>query len=354
MKKRPKVLYLYAGSRKEFYHKYTLGLTPDTQLLGLNYMDKFSVDAEFAEFRLAEFLRKINFNLVHLPYLFKIKNYDVVFICAGLPLVFLAKYILRWKKPRFVIYNTYLNNALKRNPRGLNHFIIKKAIENIDVIVCTAKSQYDFLLAQGFDKNKVEYHPIGIDGEKFFEVSKNIVEKENQEKYIASAGRDLGRDYKTLFESIKDLPIKLKVATKAKAIEGLVIPKNVEILLNIPYEKMPKFYADSLFVVTPLGGEKSMSGSDTSGQYGYLEPMAAGKLVIVADRGTVDDYITHDVDGYIVPSGNPEALRKAILFFLENPDKAREIGQAAQKKVREKFTSQQFAECLARIFKRLS
>ena len=346
-----KVLYLYAGSRKGFYHKYTQGLIPDTQLLGLNYMQRLGVNAEFMELRISEYLRKINFNLVHIPYLFFIRRYETVFICAGLPVVFIARYILRWKKPRFVIYNTYLNNALKRNPRGIKHFILRKTIESIDVIICTSKTQCAFLLDQGFDQNKIEYHPIGIDAKRFFDASHGAT-IHNGEAYIASAGRDLGRDYKTLFEAVEGLPIKIKVATKPAAVAGLKIPSNVELFFNIPYEHMPKFYAKAMFVVTPLRNADDASGSDTSGQYGYLEPMAGGKAVIVSDRGTVCDYITDNVDGYIVPPGNPAALREAIFFFLAHPDKTRAMGNAAKKKVAEKFTSLEFAKYLAGIFKR--
>src|SRR3989344_5861359 len=104
----PHVLYLYAGSRKVFYEKWKNGQNPDTQLLGLKYMKELCVNATFIEFQFAEWLQKINFILVHLPYLFAIRRYDVIFIGAGLPLVFVAKHLLGWKKPKFVIYNTFL------------------------------------------------------------------------------------------------------------------------------------------------------------------------------------------------------------------------------------------------------
>ena len=348
--KKPKVLYLYAGSRREFFLKWQKGLAPDTQLLGLNYMRGLGVDAEFLEWGIAERLRKINFNLVHLPYIFAIRRYDVVFICAGLPLVFLAKCVFGWKRPKFVIYNTFLTNALKRNPNGFLGHITRKAIENIDTIICTAKTQKDFLITKGFDEKKIVFTPIGIDAEKFSETAQNDSPKEN---YILSVGRDLGRDYATLFEAVRDLPIKVVVATKPEAIAGLSTPENVEVRFHVLYEEMPTLYARSLFAVIPLK-DKNPSGSDTSGQYGFLEPMAVGKAVIVSDRTTVRDYIENGRDGILVPPENPTALRSAIENLLQNPDQANLLGKTAQRKVLDSFTGKKFAEKLAEIFKTLA
>lgn len=344
-----KVLYLYAGSRRMFYQKWQRGEVPDTQLLGLNHLKDFGIEAEFAELPLAEFLRKINFNLVHLPYLFRVRKYKVVFICAGLPLVFVAKYLLRWQYPKFVIYDTYLTNALKRNI-GISAFITRKAIERIDKIVCTARVQRDFLISEGFNPKNILYAPIGIDAYKFS--SHQSGGSTSSEKYILSVGRDLGRDYKTLFEAVKDLNVRVKVATKKEAVAGLNIPQNVEILLNVQHEKMPALYAGALFALTPLKNTDP-SGSDTSGQYGFLEPMAAGKAVIVSDKPTVRDYIRNEVDGILVSPENPAKLRSAVERLLKDAKLRAALGQRAREKVLSHFISHHFAQSLARVFKQL-
>jgi glycosyltransferase involved in cell wall biosynthesis len=346
-----RVLYLYAGARKEFYEKWKRGLMPDTQLLGLNYMKKLGIDAGFVEWRLPEFLRKISFNLVHLPYIFAIKKYDIVFICAGLPLVFLAKYILRWKKPRFVIYNTFLANALARNPRGITGFITRKTIENLDIIICTARSQIQPLINAGIAPEKIKFVPIGIDAQKFYMSGSS----DSRVSYILSVGRDLGRDYKTLFEAVHGLDVKVIVATKREAIEGLTPPPNVEVRFNVPYEEMPALYTGAMFVVTPLKRADSASGSETSGQYGYLEPMAAGKAVITTDKPTVRDYIENEKTGILVPPENPAALRAAIQRLIGSTVEPirKTLGMQAQKAVLENFTSEKWARSLAEIFKKM-
>jgi len=352
MEPNKKVLYLYAGPRRKFYENWMRGLVADTQLLGLNYMAKLGIDAKFIEWSFAERLRHISFNLVHIPYIFAIRKFDIVFICAGLPLVFLAKYILKFKKPKFVIYNTYLTNALKRHPRGIINFINRRAIEGIDRIICTARFQEKFLIEQGFDRSKIVFRPIGIDAKRFYDESQKNSEKAD-EAYIVSVGRDPGRDYKTLFEAVSELPIRVKVATKPYVVAGLEIPSNVEMHYNIPYEDMPAFYNKALFAVVPLRDAEDPKGSDTSGQYGFLEPMASGKAVIVSDKETVRDYLTPGKNALLVKLGDPNSLRSAIERSVSNPEFRKELAKAGQEDVMKNFTSERFAGNLAEIFKSL-
>lgn len=352
MTQKNKVLYLYAGSRQKFYEDWKHGLVADTQLLGLNYMEKLGIDATFIEWTFAEKLRRISFNLVHIPYIWAIRRFDIVFICAGLPLVFLAKYILRFNKPKFVIYNTYLTNALKRHPSGIINFINRKTIQGIDRVVCTARFQEKFLIEQGFDRSKIIFRHIGIDAKRFYEESKHYTNTES-EPYIVSVGRDPGRDYKTLFDAVRGLPVKVKVATKPSVVAGLDIPPNVEVIYNVPYEEMPAFYNKALFAVVPLRDAEDPKGSDTSGQYGFLEPMAAGKAVIVSDKETVRDYLLHEKNSLLVKLGNSILLRSAIEKLLSDLELRKQLAKEGQKDVMEKFTSERFAQSLAEIFKSL-
>ncbi len=348
-----KVLFLYAGSRKAFYEKWKRGEVPDTQLLGLNYMEALGVDAAFIEWRIPELLRRVSFNFVHIPYIFAIKKYNAVFLCAGLPLVFLAKYILRWKKPKFVIYNTYLANALKRHPRGFLYWFNKKAIEGLDVIVCTARSQMQPLIDAGIAREKIIFVPIGIDAKVFSSPPLLTTNYSLPTLYILSVGRDLGRDYKTLFEAVRGLDVKVIVATKPESIGGLNIPPNVEIRFHVPYEDMPALYQNALFVVTPLKPTDNPNGSETSGQYGYLEPMAAGKAVIATDKSTVRDYIENEKTGLLVPPEDSRALRAAIQKLIADEPLVMRLGRMAQQSVLTNFTSEQWARSLASIFKSL-
>ena len=217
----------------------------------------------------------------------------------------------------------------------------------MDAIVCTATSQKEFLLSRGFDPAKIFFHPIGIDTDFWSRTSNS---SPSAPDYIISVGRDPGRDYKTLFEAVKDLQVKVIVATKPEAVRGLTIPKNVEVRFHIPYEKMPSLYAGANFAVVPLRDAENPDGSDTSGQYGFLEPMAMGKAVIATDKATVRDYLKNGQNGLLVAPQSPEALKKAIETLLHDSEKKSSLGGAGKLAVSERFTSQKFAEFLSKVF----
>jgi glycosyltransferase involved in cell wall biosynthesis len=72
--------------------------------------------------------------------------------------------------------------------------------------------------------------------------------------------------------------------------------------------------AGSKMVVVPMKKGLLHSG----GQQTYLNAMAMGKPVIVADDCGAKDYIQHGVDGLIVPAGNSQGLREAIQSLISD------------------------------------
>src|SRR3990167_7031792 len=205
-----RVLYLFAGQRRKLYEEYKKGKASDIHLIGFNHMANYGIEVTFLENRLTEFLRRISFNLTQLPVLFRLKSCDVIFSGSGILTLFLVKYILRFKKPKWVIYNTYLTNLLKRNRKGFKSWIIKRAIFSADAIISPSLAQQDFLRSIGFPVNKNYYVPYGIDYN-FYDKDARV--SEISERYILSTGRDIGRDYKTLVEAVKSLPVKLLIST---------------------------------------------------------------------------------------------------------------------------------------------
>src|SRR3989344_2963946 len=100
-----RALYLFAGPRRKLYEKFKEGIVPDTHFNGFNHMADNGVEATFLENKLTEFLRKISFNIIQIPAIFIMRSYDVVFSGSGLLTLFIVKYLFRWKKPKWIIYN---------------------------------------------------------------------------------------------------------------------------------------------------------------------------------------------------------------------------------------------------------
>jgi len=74
-----------------------------------------------------------------------------------------------------------------------------------------------------------------------------------------------------------------------------------------------------------------------------IEAMALGKPVVAGAEGGPREIITEGVDGLFAPFGQPEALAQAVLRYLQNPEFARQVGEAARRRAQE-FSIQRYAQ----------
>ena len=345
------VLYIFAGKRKQDEQKYKDHLMPDTYLVGLNRLHEHGIRATYIENSVSERLRKISFNFANIPSLFSAKSFDIVFSGSTPGLIFLNKFLMRNKNTKWVIYNTFLTNMLKRHSSGFKHWILNKSIQGARAVINPSTPQRDFLVEQGYDPSRMHYLPYGID--KGF-IDRNLGKPRLiQKPYIMSAGKDMGRDYQTLIDSVRGMDIDLYIgASKRNFADVKNIPDNVHIDFIAPTD-LVNYYEHAEFIVIPTFHEDHLDASDCSGQYVLLESMMASKAVIASDRTTIYDYVTPNENAILVEPENTEKLSNAMQDLLNNPDKARELGRSARTKAEQNFTSEQFSRNLADIFKKI-
>ncbi|CAA9275536.1 MAG: hypothetical protein AVDCRST_MAG54-3255 [uncultured Actinomycetospora sp.] len=75
-----------------------------------------------------------------------------------------------------------------------------------------------------------------------------------------------------------------------------------------------------------------------------LEAMRAGLPAVCTDVGGVAEMVDDGVTGRVVPREDPEALAAAFLEVLADPARARAMGLAGRRRVREEFTLQRSIE----------
>lgn len=348
-------MYIFANERKQMERERQERIMPDTYFIGLNYLEKFGINAEYAENKIINFIRQRSFNLTNIFLLFKIRKYDIVFSGSSLMIVFLAKVIFRFRKPKFAWYNTFFTNLLKRNKAGLKNWIIRKSINSLDAIVCPSSAQKDFLIKEGFKKEKIFFIPTGVDVDFIISKQKALLDYKG-EKYILAVGRDMGRDYKTLIEVVRGLNIKLKIAALPRNFEKSVLenlPVNIEFLGFVPFGRLVEIYKNAEFVVISTKKENDFDGSDCSGHSVMLDAMASGKAIVASCRSTIIDYITDGQEGILVEPENIEKFLEAIKKLLDNPQLAKEMGARSREKSVKSLSTEIFAKNLAEIFNRI-
>jgi glycosyltransferase involved in cell wall biosynthesis len=174
-----------------------------------------------------------------------------------------------------------------------------------------------------------------------------------EEDLICAAGSEM-RDYPTLLEAVRGTDLRCHIAS-----DHVRLPGRVRLSANrrVPIEtyrplagphvtfgrkgllELRELYARSRFVVVPLVASNSDNGVSV-----ILEAMAMGKPVICSrTRGQVD-VIEDGVNGLLVPVGDPQALRQAILGLWNDPDRRRAMGAKARAHVERLHTLEQFSD----------
>ena len=151
---------------------------------------------------------------------------------------------------------------------------------------------------------------------------------------ICAAGQLL-RDYDTLVEAVRGLPVRVQIAAGSPWIDATLRPKS-DLPDNVKWGKLDRWelrqlYARSAIAVVPIRQNHYQTGIAT-----ILEMMAMGKCIVVTKTHGQTDTIVDGVTGVYVPPGDPRALRAAIERLLANPEEARRIALAARRYVEER------------------
>ena len=83
-----------------------------------------------------------------------------------------------------------------------------------------------------------------------------------------------------------------------------------------------------------------------------LEGMAMGRPVILTENKYVTDFLRDGETGYLVPAGDPDALRTKIKFVIDHPDQAEEVGRRAREWVLENFTVKRYVDRILGVLTR--
>ncbi len=357
-----KVLFVYRTKRKPVFENWKNKKGPDSVLFGANHLEKLGYQVDFFDTSYSSLnifhpiffpiehaiINKIGmgFKLDQAAVLFpKFNNYDVIVgtgDSAGLPLLFL-KYINLINKP--VIFMTAgLAGALKGKSNSWVGNFYRKILPIADIFTSYAQVEIDFLEKEMGLKNKIKYMPLATDYEYFSTKSKT------KRNIICAVGTESGRDYKTLFEAVNGLSVKLEVACHPDNIKGLKIPSNVKVHLNIPVREVLKIYQRSILSVVPCK-ERYRS----SGQMVVLESAAAGLPIIASEIHGITSAFDFKNKTHILfaKPGDSKDLRKKILYLLKNKKEAARLGKNASAAAKKQYTTKLMAKRIANFVQSL-
>jgi glycosyltransferase involved in cell wall biosynthesis len=333
------------------------------ELLNADYLDWNDIDKNFIARLIKRYVSK-EFALAWVAFL-KARKYDVLYCDGepiGIPLATFLKYSFSRKKVNMI------GHILSPDKKAI--FFRRLFIaSHIGVIFLHSSYQYLYAINRlRIPAEKLELLPYQVDQD--FWRPDAVVPEPGEKPYIVSAGLEF-RDYGTLIKAVEGLPVDLRIAAASHwsrrsdaALTGK-LPENVNVS-SYNYHELRKLYAGCKFVVVSLQDVDFQAGITT-----ILEAMAMGKAVIVTrTQGQLD--VVNDrratirgskqrsgeakflkyfnsqhsdkQTGIYVNPEEPEELRKAIKFLLDNPERAEEIGRNARLVLEEMMTLELFCQ----------
>jgi glycosyltransferase involved in cell wall biosynthesis len=205
-----------------------------------------------------------------------------------------------------------------------------------------------------FSRNEVDYYSkvlnISPDRFRFVPYHTNITEPQiisTDEGYVFSAGKS-GRDYKTLIDAVKDIPVNLVIVSDKASMRNIEIPANVKVYYDITYDNYLELLKKSKIVVVPLKPHIRSLGMVV-----MLEGMALGKPVIISRAISNVEYIKHGENGYLPEVGDSQAIKRYILHLVNNPKECEKIGKNALRDVKENWVYEKYVRMVLEIVQEL-
>lgn len=166
------------------------------------------------------------------------------------------------------------------------------------------------------------------------------------------------RDYATLIQAMRGLPITCNIITTARlepdgtsdwGVTGQAlrreseVPDNVVVRSATPFE-LRATYARAKFAVAPLFPNLRDHGITT-----IAEAMAMGKAVIASSIRGLPDFFEDGVTGLLVPAGDPAALRAAIEHLWAHPEVAARMGAEGRRRAETLFALDRFVASVRQV-----
>lgn len=346
-----RVLYIYAGSRKKF--KGRIGVDfDDTMFYGINHLEKYDIEASYKERwsgPISSVIGKlIGYNLRHTFTYFTTFGQDIVFGSPLLNMLIFRKILPT--RTKFIILNIDLKRLWQHNKeKRIKGALIRWLLRSVDAMVCLGMQQYNFCLEEfDFLRAKLFFVPFGVDA------SYLKFTREGREDFILSAGRDNGRDYRTVIEVARAMPEeRFEIVASRRNLVGIQdIPNNVKVNFDIKKNELEEKYRKAKILLSITHPDNHHEGADCSGQIVMLEAMASGLPVIATKRECLKDYTKDGENIELVDFYDKEAIIKRIKFFRDNAIRDR-IALGARRAVEESFTTEIFAGHLAEVFKQI-
>lgn len=183
---------------------------------------------------------------------------------------------------------------------------------------------------------------LGLGGKRVVLVVSRLVPIKNVGLAVDAMRVAVGARRDVVMAIVGDGP--LHTALQAK-VAALGLTDRVVFAGRVPHEQVPSWYRSADLFVLPSEFDNSPNVA--------LEAMASGLPVVATDVGGLRQYVRNGVNGDLVPAGDVQALARAMLRYLDDPDLSGSVGRRNREAVVAGFSWKQSAQILRGVYERL-
>lgn len=284
------------------------------------------------------------------------ENFDVVHIHEPLtPVLPIA--ILRHSKA----INVGTFHAYRPDPHPVLEYsdiILRRLANKLDGKIAVSKAARDYI--SRYIPGDYRIIPNGVDLELFEARAKPIERFCDGRLNILFVGRlEKRKGFNVLLEAFK--LVQMEVPDARLLVVGAFsnedkkpfiefIRKNriygVRFIGYVPEEDLPRYYHTCDIFCAPSLGYESFGMV-------LVEAMAAGKPVVASAIPGYSEVVKSGVEGLLVPPGDPQALARAIIHLLRNPQLRATMGELGKRKVA-RYSWRQIASEVLEYFQELA
>jgi glycosyltransferase involved in cell wall biosynthesis len=222
-------------------------------------------------------------------------------------------------------------------PAGLKS-LAGLALRSVDRVIVHSRGEMSVVSQWfGVDADKIRFIPL-----QRAEITCSVAEERHRPFIVAQGSAN--RDYATLFKALERIGLPAVIVAAPRALAGLQIPSNVEVLSNLAPEQCLALAQRARLSVVPL-----RDISTAAGQVTVVEAMRMSRPIVATRSVGTIDYIRDGENGMLVDPGDVDGLASRMMLLWNDDLLRRNLGQAAFHFAKENLSDEAAASAMLKI-----
>lgn len=205
---------------------------------------------------------------------------------------------------------------------------LKRRFDGADLITHLSRHETEIFTDLGISEDRLFPVTYGVSHDYY------VPGEGTRDIELLAVGQDRGRDYRTLFEAVRDTNLVLDVVCKPENLADLEVPANVRVHGVVPLPEYRRLLQRAQVVVVPTRDLAYPTGSSVA-----LESASSGACVAVTGTRAMRDYFSDGIDSRLVAEGDADAWRDVLTELRDDSAQRERLGAAARSSVVETFNA---------------